>query len=169
MKLDHVLGGCIVEMVRVVKVVNIVGSRYSTPQSQTRLWSSGVWELLSTSTVKSFKAEKNSTAQYSFRTSDRSGGTLCVLSLAGQPLQERGWPARLVPDIYSAGLSIYYIHRITSAKRTCEVRPSLLVREGNTLLVRYSLDTRARYSTYSLNFESQKGSIEALNFLIITS
>ena len=38
MKLDHVLGGCIVEMVRVVKVVNIiVGSRYSMPQSQTRL------------------------------------------------------------------------------------------------------------------------------------
>ena len=70
--------------------------------------------------------------------------------------------------IYSAGLSIY-IHRIMSAKRTCEVRPSLLVRKGNTLLVRYSLDTRARYSTYSLNFESQKGSIEALNFLIIIS
>ena len=46
---------------------------------------------------------------------------------------------------------------------------TLLIREGNMLLVRYSLDTRARYSTYSLNFESQKGSIEALNFLIITS
>ena len=27
-KLDHVLGSCIVEMVHVVKVVNIVGSRY---------------------------------------------------------------------------------------------------------------------------------------------
>ena len=113
-KLDHVLGGCIVKMVHVVKVVNIVDSLYSTPQSQTRLWSSGVWELLSTSTVKSFKAEKNSTAQYSFRTSDRSGGTLCMLSLAGQPLQERGWPTRLVRAIYSAGLSIY-IHGITSA------------------------------------------------------
>ena len=65
---------------------------------------------------------------------------------------------------YSAGLSIY-IHGITSAKRAREVRPSLLIREGNTLLVRYSLDTRIRYSTYSPNFNSQKGSIEALNFL----
>ena len=74
----------------------------------------------------------------------------------------------MVRAIYSAGLSIY-IHGITSAKITCEVRPLLLIREGNTLLVRYLLDTRARYSTYSLNFESQKGSIEALNFLIITS
>ena len=72
---------------------------------------------------------------------------MCVLSLAGQPLRERGWPARLVRAIYSAGLSIY-IHRITSAKKTCEVRPSLLVREDNTLLVRYSLDTRARYSIH---------------------
>ena len=87
---------------------------------------------------------------------------MCVLSLAGQPLQERGWPARLVRAIYSAGLSIY-IHGITSAQRTCEVWPSLLVREGNTLLVRYSLNTCAGYSTYSLNFESQKGSIKALN------
>ena len=100
---------------------------------------------------ENFKAEKNSTAQYSFRTPDRSGGTLLM-----------------VRAIYSAGLSIY-IHGITSAKRMREVQPSLLVREGNTLLVRYLLDTRARYSTYSLNFESQKGSIEALNFLIITS
>ena len=58
--------------------------------------------------------------------------------------------------IYSAGLSIY-IHRITSAQRTCKVWPSLLVGECNMLLVRYSLDTRARYSTYSPNFKSQKG------------
>ena len=50
-----------------------------------------------------------------------------------------------------------------------EVWLSLLVREGNTLLVRYSLDTRTRYSTYSLNLKSQKGSIKALDFLIITS
>ena len=56
-----------------------------------------------------------------------------------------------------------------SAERMREIRPSLLVREGNTLLVRYSLDTRVRYCTYSLNFKSQKGSIEALNFCMITS
>ena len=41
----------------------------------------------------------------------------------------------MVHAIYSAGLSIY-IHGITSAKRTREVRLSLLVREGSTLLVR---------------------------------
>ena len=52
-----------------------------------------------------------------------------------------------------------------------KVQPSLLVREGNTLLVRYSLDTHVRYSTYSLNFKFQKDSIdiEALNFYMITS
>ena len=73
--------------------------------------------------------------QSCFRTSDRSSGMLFM-----------------VRAIHSAGLSIYYIHRITSAKRMREVRSSLLIRD-----------------TYSLNFESQKGSIEALNFLIITS
>ena len=50
-----------------------------------------------------------------------------------------------------------------------EVRPAMLVRESSTQLIRYSLDTCVRYSTYLLIFKSQKGSIEALNFLIITS
>ena len=84
---------------------------------------------------------------------DRSGSTLLM-----------------VCAIYSAGLYLY-IHRITSAKRTHEVQPSLLVlvREGNMLLVMYSLDARIRYSTYSLIFKSQKGSAKALNFLGIAS
>ena len=63
----------------------------------------------------------------------------------------------MVRGIYSAGLSIYYIHGIRSAYRTREVRPSLLVRESNTLLVRYSLDTRARYSTYFTKFQVPEG------------
>ena len=50
-----------------------------------------------------------------------------------------------------------------------EVGPAILVREGSTQLIRYSLDISIRYSTYLLIFKSQKGSIEALNFLIITS
>ena len=90
--------------------------------------------------MTSFEAsitEKNSTAQYI--ASDWSSGTLLM-----------------VHAIYSAGLSIY-IYGITSAKRTHEVRPLLLIREGNTLLVKYSLDTHVRYSTYSPNFKSQKG------------
>ena len=62
----------------------------------------------------------------------------------------------MVRAIYSAGLSIY-IHGITSAWRTREVRPSLLVREGNTLLVRYSLDTRTRHSTYFSEFQVPEG------------
>ena len=59
MKLDHVLGSCIVEMVHVVKVVNIVGSWYSYSRrlDSDHLESEPEW--LSTSTVKSFKAEKN--------------------------------------------------------------------------------------------------------------
>ena len=45
----------------------------------------------------------------------------------------------------------------------------MLVRESNVQLLMYSLDTRVSYSTYLPIFKSQKGSIEALNFLIITS
>ena len=50
-----------------------------------------------------------------------------------------------------------------------EVRPSILVRESSMQLVRYSLDTLVRYSTYRLISKSQKGSSEALNFLVVTS
>ena len=48
-------------------------------------------------------------------------------------------------------------------------RPAVLVRANNILLLRYSLDARVSYSAYYLIFKSQKGSGEALNFLIITS
>ena len=47
----------------------------------------------------------------------------------------------MVRAIYSAGLCIY-IDGNTSAKRTREVRPSLLVREGNTLLIIFTGYTR---------------------------
>ena len=47
-----------------------------------------------------------------------------------------------------------------------EVRPTILIRESSVQLTRYSLDTCIRYL---LIFKSQKVSIEALNFLIITS
>jgi hypothetical protein len=53
--------------------------------------------------------------------------------------------------------------------RACEVRPMVLIRESSTQLIVYSLDTCIRYSTYSPIFKSQKGSIEALNFFILTS
>ena len=49
-----------------------------------------------------------------------------------------------------------------------EVRPAILVRESGMQLIRYSLDTCIRYSTYLLIFKSQKDSIGALNFLITT-
>ena len=50
-----------------------------------------------------------------------------------------------------------------------EVRLVALVRENSTQLVMYSLDTCVRYSTYKIIpiFKSQKGSMEALNFLVI--
>ena len=50
-----------------------------------------------------------------------------------------------------------------------EIRPAILVRESSTQLIMYSLDICIQYSTYLPIFRSQKGSIEALNFLIITS
>ena len=49
--------------------------------------------------------------------------------------------------IYSTRLALF-IHRITSAKRTCKVWPALLFRESRTQLVMYSLDTPIRCSTY---------------------
>ena len=54
--------------------------------------------------------------------------------------------------IYSARLALF-IHGITSAKRTHEVRPAVLVRECSTQLVMYSLDTYVRYFTYYINFQ----------------
>jgi hypothetical protein len=50
-----------------------------------------------------------------------------------------------------------------------EVRPAIHVRESITQLIRCSLDTCVRYTTCLLIFNSQKGSIKALNFLILTS
>ena len=54
-------------------------------------------------------------------------------------------------------------------KGTREVEPAVLVRESYMQLLKYSLDIRVSYSTCLPIFKSQKGSIEALNFLIITS
>ena len=56
--------------------------------------------------------------------------------------------AHSVRAIYSARLALF-IHGITSAKRTREVRPAVLVRESSTQLVMHSLDTCVRYSTYN--------------------
>jgi hypothetical protein len=50
-----------------------------------------------------------------------------------------------------------------------DFQPAIFVRESSTQLIMYSLDICVRYSTYLPIFKSQKGSIEALNFLIITS
>ena len=76
--------------------------------------------------------------------------------------------AHSVRAIYSTRLALF-IHGITSATRTCEVWPAILIRESSTQLVMYLLDTHVRYSTYLLIFKSHKGSSEALDFLIITS
>ena len=48
-----------------------------------------------------------------------------------------------------------------------EVQPAILARESNMQLIIYSLNMCVRYSMYLLPiFKSQKGSIEALNFLM---
>ena len=47
-------------------------------------------------------------------------------------------------------------------------RPAILVRANNIPLLRYLLDAHMSCSAYYSIFKSQKGSIEALNFLIIT-
>ena len=65
--------------------------------------------------------------------------------------------------IYSTRLAFYPRHYVSQEKV-----PAVLVKEGNMQLVKYSLDIRVRYSTYSPIFKSQKGSTEAMNFLMIT-
>ena len=67
--------------------------------------------------------------------------------------------------LYIAQASYIYIRDYVRQ----EVQPGLLVRESSTQLITYSLDTGIWYSTYLLIFKAQKGSTEALNFLIITS
>ena len=76
--------------------------------------------------------------------------------------------AHSVRPIYSTRPALF-IHGITSAKRTREVRLVVLRRESSAQLIMYSLGTCVRYSTYIPIFKSQKGSTEALNFLAITS
>ena len=88
-------------------------------------------------------------------------------STASEHQVSRGM-AHSVRAIYSTRLALF-IHGITSAKRTREVRPTVLYRESSTQLIMYSLDTCVRYSTYIPIFRSQKGSTEALSFLAITS
>ena len=71
-----------------------------------------------------------------------------------------------VIHVYSTRLALF----IMAAKRKREVRSAVPVRESSIQLVIYSLDTCIRYSTYNiLIFKSQKGSMEALSFLVITS
>ena len=65
--------------------------------------------------------------------------------------------------IYSARLA--FIHEITPAKRMCEVRPVVLV--SIQLLSICSIHASDPLHTYQF-FKSQKGSMEALNYLIIT-
>ena len=97
-------------------------------------------ETDSTSTVKSFDVGTNSTPS--------------ELQIS------RSWHATM-RAIYSTRSPWDYVSR--------EVRPVVLVRGSSSQLIRYSLDTGIRYSTYLPIFKSQKGSSEALNFLILTS
>ena len=60
---------------------------------------------------------------------------------------------------------------ITSAKRTHEVRPALLVGESSTLLLMYSLDIILYVSKYMILwiFSFQKCSVKVLNFSAMTT
>ena len=60
--------------------------------------------------------------------------------------------AHSVRAIYSTRLALF-IHGITSAKRTREVRPAVLRRESSAQLIMYSLGTCVRYSTCNTDFQ----------------
>ena len=91
-------------------------------------------------------------------------------SITGDELTMQLPNFRSVVALHAAYMMLF-MHRITSVKRTCEVRPVVLVGGSSTQLLMYLLDTDVRYSIqlYLPIFKYQKGSIEALNFLIITS
>ena len=58
--------------------------------------------------------------------------------------------------IYSTRLALF-IHGITSAKGTHELRLAVLVGESSTQLIIYSLDTGIRYSIYIFaNFQASE-------------
>ena len=148
----HIPSSSIVVIVHVVKGCQYNAYSLHRCRSLSHRESDGVWDWLATSMVTSFNAfitDINLTAQYNFQTLDRlwcGMAAWCVLYIA------------------QAGFIFVY-----GIKRTREVRPAVLVREGNALLVKYLLDKCVRYSTYLLIFKSWKGSIEALNVLMISS
>ena len=111
-KLDHIPSSCIVLMVHVVKVVNTHID--AGPQSQR-------WSLRSTFNLE-FRC-------FNQRRWTRQHSTVSELQIG----------RCMTRAINSARLALF-IHRITSAKRTCEVRPALLIRESSTQLLMYSLD-----------------------------
>ena len=87
--------------------------------------------------------EMNLTVNYSFQSSDQS---------------DHGWHAILY-IVYIAQASYRdYVRQ--------EVQPAILARESNMQLIIYSLNKCVRYSMYLPPIKSQKGSIEALNFLM---
>ena len=84
----------------------------------------------------------------------------------------RGMVCSMHDAIYSTRIALV-IYRIMSAKRICEVRPVVLIRESSTQLLIYSLDTCVRHSTYLPIFNSQKGpeflGNYFIDYVIITS
>ena len=73
----------------------------------------------------------------------------CIVSKAGPSLEEISEHQVSCGMAHSARAiySLFFIHGITSAKRTREVRPAVLRREISAQLIMYSLDTCVRYST----------------------
>ena len=71
--------------------------------------------------------------------------------------------------VMARGLSIY-IHRITSVKRTHEVRPLLLVREGNPLLVRYTCKILYIFTEFQVSERLHRGFLHdyLIGYIIIT-
>ena len=143
-KLDHIPNSCIVLMVHMVQ-----GRQYSVCtvyKTQRFNHREGVWDQLTSFDASITGDELDSAVQ-----------------LLGERQIARGIARRMHDAIYSARLALF-IHGITSAKRTREVRPAVLVRKSSTQLLIYSLDKCVRYSTYLPIFKSQKGFMEALHF-----
>ena len=90
----------------------------------------------------------NLTAQYSFQLTSDQSGAACMMHA-----------------IYSKRLA--YLSMGLRKPREHMKFGQPYSTEGNTQHIKYSMDTRVRYNI--LVSKSQKGSIEALNFLILTS
>jgi hypothetical protein len=115
------------------KVVNIVCTQYRMLALQSKRWT-----LRPTLDLDSDK----------FRCFDQSQGRTRQRSTASKLQIGRSWYTILWNACYIQRRKLLFIHGTMYPKKTREVRPAVLIREGNMQFVKYLLDTRLSSSMH---------------------